>query len=373
MQAKVQYVSFPSDRRVIAVSDIHGNLDFFRGLLEKIKYNSNDILILVGDMIEKGTQNLELIRFLAELSKKNLIYKVAGNNDILYEDLFENMGADGRGGLLHYLLRKDRQNGMLHQMADEMGWKIAPDMDIDAFCEALAAHYAEEFHFLRGLPDIIESEKVRFVHAGMTSNQLSEQTSFQCRKFDDFLAQKIAMNKFCVVGHWPVCNYLHEDSPLICYLPYYHARLQLCSIDGGCETKRHGQLNALILPGGDPSRMAFASYDAFPLVTALDAQAASAAPKSLVWGDGRQWVEILEEKEDFFRIKQVLTGELFWTPKKTIYTGSDGRISCGEATDYEHEIRPGEQVSLLRETSRGYLIRKDGIIGWYHGRIEIYP
>ena len=42
--------------RVIAVSDIHGNLPFFSALMDKIALSPRDSLILVGDMIEKGRE-----------------------------------------------------------------------------------------------------------------------------------------------------------------------------------------------------------------------------------------------------------------------------------------------------------------------------
>ncbi|MBQ7916676.1 MAG: metallophosphoesterase, partial [Firmicutes bacterium] len=105
-KANIQYVSFPADRRVIAISDIHGNLDFLKGLLEKIQYSTQDILVLVGDVLEKGHQNLETLRFLVALAKDHLIYKVAGNCDVLYEDVFEVFTRENDEEMLGYLLRR---------------------------------------------------------------------------------------------------------------------------------------------------------------------------------------------------------------------------------------------------------------------------
>ena len=48
-------------RRILAVSDIHGNRAFFRGLLEKAAFSSRDILVLVGDILEKGPDSLGLL------------------------------------------------------------------------------------------------------------------------------------------------------------------------------------------------------------------------------------------------------------------------------------------------------------------------
>ena len=50
-------------RRIIAISDIHGNLPFFENLLRKIEFSPKDILVLLGDILEKGAQSLELARY----------------------------------------------------------------------------------------------------------------------------------------------------------------------------------------------------------------------------------------------------------------------------------------------------------------------
>ena len=60
---------FPSNRRVIAVSDIHGNLPFFQALMDQIRLSPEDILVLVGDMLEKGQDSLALLRHLMELPR----------------------------------------------------------------------------------------------------------------------------------------------------------------------------------------------------------------------------------------------------------------------------------------------------------------
>ena len=88
MELRIQRVSFPKGRRVVAVSDIHGWYDMLKGLLTKINFSGDDILVLVGDTFEKGNQNLKLLRYLMELSKTHEVYKVLGNCDIIYEDIF---------------------------------------------------------------------------------------------------------------------------------------------------------------------------------------------------------------------------------------------------------------------------------------------
>ena len=49
--ATVVHPALAPSRRILAVSDIHGNRAFFRGLLEKAAFSSRDILVLVGDIL----------------------------------------------------------------------------------------------------------------------------------------------------------------------------------------------------------------------------------------------------------------------------------------------------------------------------------
>ena len=44
--ATVKRLTFPEGRRVLAISDIHGNLPFLKGVLAAAHYGPDDILVL---------------------------------------------------------------------------------------------------------------------------------------------------------------------------------------------------------------------------------------------------------------------------------------------------------------------------------------
>ena len=75
-RAIVVHPKFQSGRRIIAVSDIHGNLPFFRSLMEQIRLTPQDILVLVGDVLEKGRESLALLRHVMELSQTYTVYYI---------------------------------------------------------------------------------------------------------------------------------------------------------------------------------------------------------------------------------------------------------------------------------------------------------
>ena len=64
-----------------AIGDIHGCYDSFRRLLDKIDFNEkSDSLWLTGDLVGRGTQSLETLRFLESI--KNNLVSVMGNHDL---------------------------------------------------------------------------------------------------------------------------------------------------------------------------------------------------------------------------------------------------------------------------------------------------
>ena len=48
--AKLLRPDIAPGRRVLAISDIHGNLPFFQGVLKKAEFTPEDVLVLVGEI-----------------------------------------------------------------------------------------------------------------------------------------------------------------------------------------------------------------------------------------------------------------------------------------------------------------------------------
>ena len=68
MKAVVRPIPFPTNGRLLAVSDVHGNLPWLKGLLDKVGFTTDDALVLVGDLIEKGPDSLATLPYVMELS-----------------------------------------------------------------------------------------------------------------------------------------------------------------------------------------------------------------------------------------------------------------------------------------------------------------
>ena len=82
MRTRIERTEFEQGRRVLALSDIHGHLKTLNLALDKARYCPDDILVVVGDMIEKGAQSLGVVRKIMALSQKGTVYALTGNVDM---------------------------------------------------------------------------------------------------------------------------------------------------------------------------------------------------------------------------------------------------------------------------------------------------
>lgn len=350
---------FPPGRRIVAVSDIHGNLPFFRALMDKIGLTPDDNLVLLGDMLEKGRDSLALLRHLMELSKTHTLYPVCGNCDGLVLRFFETDELDQRF-FASYLPRHPEST--LRQMAREGGfeqWDDLPRLRRD-----LRSAFPAEWTWLKAMPTILETEHLVFVHGGVPSlDNMEELDRWKCMKNDDFLGQGRSFHKWVIVGHWPVTLY---DGHIPSAAPIISRERKIVSIDGGCVLKVDGQLNALILPSEEARDFAWTAWDGLPAARALDGQEASSDSVNIRWG--RAALELLEEGEEFSFCRHLETGRELYILNEYLRQGPSG-LECEDSTDYCLPVSPGELLTVVRKTKRGFLCKKEGVTGWYYGRL----
>lgn len=118
------------------LSNLHGNPDAFRAMLSEISFKESDLMYVLGDIVDYGSEPMELVE---DLSMRLNVYPVAGEHDFLaarmlsgYEKMqktgkadpafaeemsdwvrneggmntlegFRNLDADAREGVLDYL------------------------------------------------------------------------------------------------------------------------------------------------------------------------------------------------------------------------------------------------------------------------------
>lgn len=89
-----------SNKRVYVVSDIHNDADGFKELLRQIGFTSEDILIINGDVFDRGEKPVELY---FEILKYPNIYIIQGNHDVwVAREILEKFAGEKVGQYLSY-------------------------------------------------------------------------------------------------------------------------------------------------------------------------------------------------------------------------------------------------------------------------------
>ena len=359
-RARIQRLPIAPGRRILVVSDIHANLPYFRGLLEKAKFCADDELIIDGDSLEKGKQSLETLRFIMVLCRGGNVHALCGNCDDWF-DIF-GMGDMGDGYVLDYI--RKRRNGLLWDMLGEMGIDPFGLSALGAVKPALREAFSEEWAFLASIPHAIETENFLFAHAGADpAKPLAEHSAEELFRCDAFLRTGRKFDKWVVVGHWPVMLY---GGDTVSAAPIIDRESHIISIDGGCVLKDDGQLNALVIPDINSEDFDYIAYDPFPKATVLTDQPGGERSYYIRWGDST--VEVLERGEEFSRCRHVRTGYEMDILTKYLFT-EETITGCNDCTDYVLPLSAGETVSVVETTSRGYFVKHNSVSGWYFGEL----
>lgn len=359
-RARVLRPEIEKGRRVLVISDIHANLPYFHGLLDKVGFCGDDVLILDGDFLEKGAESLKTLREVMALQEKGNVIPILGNCDD-WAAIFR-MDSRWEKNLAGYL--RYRKSGLLWDMALELGLDPLALPSFEDFKRRLAGAFSEEFAFLAGLPHVVQAGRFTFAHAAVCPDKpLEAHTAGELLRCDAWYDRGYRFDDWVVVGHYPVMLYSRD---IVCANPIIDRERHIACIDGACVLKDDGQLNCLIIPditGGEPD---FASYDPFPVRTVLRDQAASSRSTYIRWGDSR--VQVLERGEVFSRCRHVRTGYELDILTKYLFT--DGEFTdCNDCTDYVLPLRKGDRVGVVETCSRGYFVKHNGVSGWYFGEL----
>lgn len=214
-------------KRILAISDIHGELDLFNELLEKVSYDaSNDQLILLGDYVDRGPDSKGVLERVVELNQQGAIVLRGNHDQMMLEAARGETGAAGnwlRNGALSTLQSYDSSIEGMKLPVTELFW--------------------EHVEFLKETKFYYETDGYLFVHAGVQSGVPVEGTDpYVLMWIRDEFHRGYAGDKKIVFGHTPTFNLRGSNDTSV-----YFGDNRIIGIDGGAVYG--GQLNCLELPG----------------------------------------------------------------------------------------------------------------------------
>ncbi len=211
-----------SKMNYFAIGDVHGELFKLKSLIGRLFLQNDDVIVMLGDYIDRGKHSFEVIDYLIELSKQFKCVFLKGNHELMFMDYLSGINEDiflwngGKKTLLSY--EKNGYNAHYYNSVEE---REIPVSHLD---------------FFRGLQPYYEVEDYIFVHAGIFPDTPMENMPDEILYWDRSFVYNAAKykGKTVVCGHSPASQVLETEN-VIC-------------IDTGACFERMGNLTCVKLP-----------------------------------------------------------------------------------------------------------------------------
>lgn len=353
----VKNITLPLNKRLIFMSDIHGDIKLFRRVLLEIGFCDDDYLFVIGDMIEKGDylDNLQMLNYIIELNKKENVYFMAGNCDEVLRFILPPVD---KSTFLDYALV--RKKSIINDLANEFNFPVFENMDVDLFVKKIVDNHPEYYQFIDELPDvIIINDSLVLVHGGIMDINDIPENAIDVLKFDRFLEISEPQPKLMVVGHYPTRNY-HSDVTNV--NPIFDIRKNIICIDGGNNVVKGGQINAVMIDDLEHMNFSYKALDHYPKYTIKDDIIYSKPKNSFNMKFGKNEVELLTKDLDFYLVRPVNSENNLWVNQEFIYY-NDGKYYCYDGSNNFLSLNKGDLISIIKSGNPYCLVKHDGIIG----------
>lgn len=150
--------------KYFCVSDIHGHYDVLLRDLKENGWDPDNIghkLVVIGDIVDRGPQNVEVLEFVHKMVHENKAIFIMGNHDVFLLDFF-------KGDFLKTLFNF-KHNGHRDTIEQLLGKKVTNKANLKNIQKELLERYPHIFQMLEDAPYYYEVENYIFVHGGVDS------------------------------------------------------------------------------------------------------------------------------------------------------------------------------------------------------------
>lgn len=158
--------------KVYAMSDIHGYLDVLKEKMQLVNLSGDNILIFLGDYIDRGLQSREVVEYIMNLQKQygeDKVIALKGNHEEMFLDWIDNdndfywLQMDVALITTSSFLTKEQM-----QKLDEIGRRADGDTINKYVINCVKTNHSELIDWMRDLPSYYETDDNQiYVHAGV--------------------------------------------------------------------------------------------------------------------------------------------------------------------------------------------------------------
>lgn len=207
---------------VYAMSDIHGEYDKYKAMLEQIHFSWDDDLYVLGDVIDRGPKPVEVLR---DMSMRGNVFPILGNHEAVAIHMLEKLLTEMVEENCNMDVFEELDRKLRDWRQDGGGTTIAGFQSLSKEEKFVLLDYLREF----APYEIVDAGNRRFVlvHAGLQN--FSENRPLHSYGVDELIFDRQDLsrryysdpNTFVVVGHIPTLAItgeakIHEENNNIC-------------------------------------------------------------------------------------------------------------------------------------------------------------
>lgn len=345
-------------KRMIFMSDIHGRYKLFDTALKDLNFSADDFLFIIGDLIEKNDNNLEMLDYMIEFKKNNSnVYILSGNCDDIFRKFIPPVDEE-----LIYNYATKRGNSIINDIVRRMNIVIDKNIVFGDVLPKFMSENPKYFEFLDSLVDLVViNDKIALVHGGIEDTDDIPENPRSIKKKDAFYYSEGDKKLLTIVGHYPTLNYSKNVASLN---PIIDLNKKIISIDGGLGVTIGGQLNALILNDFNEMKFSFKSYDNYETIKLISNNDIYLNLQKINLQYGYYKVRVIEDMKDYVKVvfKDDNKKEMI-IPKFYLLSNFEGYFICQGFQAFEN-FKTGDNLKLIYSGSPFHIIKKDGILSY---------
>ena len=239
--------------RYFVVADVHGHFKELKETLDKNGFDLNNpehILISCGDLMDRGTQPRECLKFVMDLYDKKRAILIRGNHEDLIADILKKSRPDDydfSNGTVTTIICLADMYDEIHTVGKAIeNWNLLVEITHDdkllnRYLDATINYFeTEKFVFVHGWIPCLWSRFEQRYYPLENWRQEATAFDFEVSRWTsgiDAVEEKIFDKKTIICGHRPTC-YWHQrfDNIINDYTPYF-SKKAIC-LDGCTFTSK---------------------------------------------------------------------------------------------------------------------------------------
>lgn len=127
--------------RTLAIGDVHGCFTALRTLLEAVQPGPGDVLVTLGDYVDRGPDSKRVLETLLDLEGRTQLKPLIGNHEILFLDV-----QAGRLAADNWLQVGGRETLLSYHPDSQQAWRSIPQAHLDFLSQRCLRYWETPTH-----------------------------------------------------------------------------------------------------------------------------------------------------------------------------------------------------------------------------------